>query len=352
MSTMNIREEREACSVREQAAEWLLILEDGKAEDRIAFAEWLKKSPLHIDAFLRAAAMDALLSRVDSGRTLALERQVKDDGLDVAPVQQPYRVASDSGSRIALHWAAAASVALIAIASLAWWKTGGYLARLPAQDFRTDIGEQRVLELEDGSVLHLNTNSKVKVHFSARERKVELLVGEALFRVHRDPSRPFKVQSGSAIIEAVGTQFDVYRRQDDAVVSVIEGVVQVSNEMRRFDDSAPPVRLNAGEQVRVSHSGSVLRKNTIDTGEIGSWRQRRLIFKDEPLTNIAAEFNRYNRTPKIRIQGEGIGERRYAAAFDADDPESLMGILAKDPALEVEQRNDELVVRSRPNTVK
>src|SRR5689334_11972715 len=74
MATMSTREEREARSVGEQAAEWLLRLEDGLPEDREAFAEWVARSPLHIDAFLRASTMDTLLSRVDPQRSVAIEK--------------------------------------------------------------------------------------------------------------------------------------------------------------------------------------------------------------------------------------------------------------------------------------
>jgi ferric-dicitrate binding protein FerR (iron transport regulator) len=65
MTTMKTRRDTEARSVAEQAAEWLLILEDGRQEDRENFADWLNQSPLHVAAFLRASAVDSLLGEVD-----------------------------------------------------------------------------------------------------------------------------------------------------------------------------------------------------------------------------------------------------------------------------------------------
>ncbi len=343
MSTMSSREEREARSVGEQAAEWLLILEDGHPQDREAFCEWIAKSPLHIEAFLRASTMDTLLSRVDPQRTVPVEKatDLQDvSRIHAAPTAE--RARSAHKWRTPLRWIAAASVTVAAVFG-AWRLTTDL--RGDWQRLGTAIGEQRVLELEDGSVLHLNTNSKVTVRFTGEERRVDLLAGEASFRIHRDASRPFRVHSGRVIIEALGTQFNVYRRQEDAVVSVIEGAVQISNP--QVNASLRPVRLNAGEEAHVARNGVISPKTPADVSRVNAWRQRRLIFKDEPLAGIAAEFNRYNRTPKIRIEGAGIGERRYAAAFDADDPESLMGILDKDPTLEVEQQADELVIRPR-----
>ena len=55
-----------------------------------------------------------------------------------------------------------------------------------------------------------------------------MLRGEALFRVHHDAGRPFRVYTDDAIVQAVGTQFDVYRRDDGTVVSVLEGRVDVT----------------------------------------------------------------------------------------------------------------------------
>jgi transmembrane sensor len=350
MDAMKTREEREARSVGEQAAEWLLILEENRPQDRDAFSEWIAKSPLHIGAFLRAAAMDTLLSRVDPQRTVDIERHTATDEVrDIDSSSAHMETRPNRSWRISKRWAAAACIGIVTLMPAVWWHaTNGDRANL--QHFDTGVGEQRALELDDGSLLHLNTNSKVTVRFTGQERRVDLLAGEALFRIQRDSSRPFRVHSGRIVIQAVGTQFNVYRRLDDAVVSVLEGAVQISDERNLSGQSPTRIRLNAGEEAQVAYNGSLSKKTLPDVSRVSAWRQRRLIFRDEPLSNIASEFNRYNRTPKIRIEGADIGARRYAAAFDADDPESLLGILGKDRTLRVEQRADELIIRPEPKS--
>jgi ferric-dicitrate binding protein FerR (iron transport regulator) len=69
---------------------------------------------------------------------------------------------------------------------------------------------------------------------------------------------------------------------------------------------------------------------------------------DETLGAIAAEFNRYNRTPHIEVAGVAAQSRDYSAmSFEADDPESLLAVLQADPGLEVLRQGDKVVVRQR-----
>lgn len=150
----------------------------------------------------------------------------------------------------------------------------------------------------------------------------------------------------ASIVEAVGTQFNVRLRQDDALVSVIEGAVRVSSSAAA-GQAQPSVELEAGLQVAVDRSGQLARPEAADLKRVEAWRQRRLIFVDAPLLDIANEFNRYNRAPRIVVEGEAAGTSRYAAAFDADDPESLLEILMYDPELRVERKNEEILIRGR-----
>ena len=341
MGIMNTREERAARTIGEQAAEWLLRLEEGREEDRADFSEWIKRSPVHIEAFLRAAAMDTLLTRIDPQRTIPTEHypQLRDEpDLQADSMLSPR---PSLGQHVAKRshfwrWAVAASTTGLLVTSPLWHPS--------IHDVTTDIGEQRTMELQDGSVLHLNATSEVAIEFDRQERRIKLLHGEALFRVHGNSSRPFRVYSGKTVIEALGTQFDVEERQGDALVAVLEGAVQVSNANQKL---ASPVHIAAGEQLHIARDGTSATKTAADLKRISAWQQRRLVFKDDSLSRIAEEFNRYNRSPKIRVEDAQVGKRRYAAAFDADDPESLIVILERDPTLSIERRTAELVVRSR-----
>jgi transmembrane sensor len=358
---MHTRRANEARNIAEQAAEWLLILEEDKPEDREAFADWMKQSPLHVAAFLRASAVDSLLGEVDKQREIELDtgpftdeppeigRSGDADSLDAPPA--PRWLARN------WRWAAAACVALLAVAIGAV-----FVAQRMSGDawkhYATAIGEQRILELEDGSTLFLSPGSRVDVLFTADDRQLRLAAGEAMFRVRHDASRPFRVHSGGAVIQALGTQFNVNHVRGDSVVSVIEGVVQISHDRTLVEKlvspvtgavraEVMPVRLAAGQETRIAVNGKVAAPTRAEVDRLKAWRERRLTFINETLFTIAEEFNRYNSAPKIRVNDAVAGERRYAAAFDADDPESLVVVLEKDPKLQIEQHADEIVIRGR-----
>jgi transmembrane sensor len=96
----------------------------------------------------------------------------------------------------------------------------------------------------------------------------------------------------------------------------------------------------------VSHAGSVSIREVNNVSETVAWRERRLIFRDQTLEQIVAEFNRY-RTHPIRLEGSGVPERVYTGVFDADDADSLLQVLARDPALAVEREGEATLVRLR-----
>jgi ferric-dicitrate binding protein FerR (iron transport regulator) len=137
---------------------------------------------------------------------------------------------------------------------------------------------------------------------------------------------------------------------------VVEGVVQVSRDPTIVEKlvapvgigsaNIKPVRLTAGQQTRVAGDGEVMAPKPASVDPVKSWKERRLTFINESLFAIADEFNRYNRTPKIRVADAAAGELRFAAAFDANDPESLVIVLGMNPKLKVERRDDEIVIQS------
>lgn len=356
MSTMKSRVDAESRSIAEQAAEWLLILEEGDPTDREQFADWLKRSPLHVGAFLRASAVDELASNLDPEKNLEVETGPFEDLTDIAPSASAARTQPQPGGFRVRTWAIAACSALLAIALVSLF-TARQLSEDSWKHYSAAVGEQRILELEDGSVMYLGAGSSVDVSFTHSERRLRLVNGEAMFQVHHDASRPFQVHVGRTTVQAVGTQFSVNRVRNDSLVSVVEGIVQISREPTLVEKlaapvgiSAPhsqPVRLAAGQETRVAEDGEVSVPKAASVDPVKNWKARRLTFINETLFAIADEFNRYNRAPKIRIADSAAGELRFAAAFDANDPQSLVMVLEGNPRLNVERRGSEIVIQSK-----
>ncbi len=343
------RRQDELTKVAEQAAEWLIVLEEEPGTEHVAFAQWLEESPLHVEMFLRATAVSrmgellipadckALAARFAEGAPvsnvilLEVEALNPDPGLVAAPAAATLET---SRRRRLPRWAAAAASLLVAVGgAAAWWKNASW------DGYTTKVGEQRAVALADGSVVYANTDTRIKVRYSESAREIRLVQGEALFKVQADSKRPFRVHVGDTTVQAIGTQFNIYRRPTETTVAVIEGVVQVSKD--------GDARLGAGQAVNVGADGPIKRPVAVNLAQVTAWRQRRLVFEWETLETIVSEFNRYNRTPQIRLEGDAVRQRRYTAVFDADNPQTLLKFLARDSDLAFAAKGDDFVVRAR-----
>jgi transmembrane sensor len=354
-----------------EASGWVETMRRASPGDEMRFVAWLKESPRNVRDFLLMLSLDQALETLDAERLRSIEALIAKVDARVRPLMPRAAAASPAGTPGAvpagsaagarprpLRRAALAAGVLVAAAGvLLWYAHPGF------REFETATGEQRTFELEDGSVVSLNTHSRIAVRLGPHTREVRLLRGEALFHVAHDPGRPFLVSTDDAVVQAVGTQFDVYRRDDGTVVAVLEGRVDVTAAApapASSGSAAQPVAgrraaarssaarsLGASQEAQVSHEGSVSIREVNNVSDTVAWRERRLIFRDQTLGQIVSEFNRYRAHP-IRLEGSAVSERVYTGVFDADDAESLLQVLAQDPALEVERSAGGITVRPRP----
>ncbi len=332
-----------------QAAEWLDTLEQARPEDHKDFAEWLARSPVHVQEFLTMTAIDRYLDHVPADYPLNLSKlrgSATGNNSAVTAVagrDRPSYPRRARASRRKVLFASAASL-IVAAGAAAWWV---YTAS--RQNFSTGTGEQRTVELQDGSVVYLNARSRIETHLTDRARDVYLTQGEALFKVKHEAQRPFRVHAERTQIQAVGTQFNVYRRKRDTMVAVLEGAVRISTHGtdKAAGDAATNSTgaLSAGEEALVVSTGEISVHRKIDVAKTLAWRERRLVFDETSLPEIVAEFNRYNRELQLQVDGENAARRRFTGAFDADDPESLVALLKKDGQLQVERSGRRVMIR-------
>jgi transmembrane sensor len=247
------------------------------------------------------------------------------------------------------RWTAAAAVVVAAVSAAAWWQ----FTRPPV--YETDVGEQRTVLLDDGSVVRLNSRSKFSVRLEPERRGIELLEGQALFEVAKDPTRPFIVKSGDIAIRAVGTAFDVYRKQTGTVVTVVEGAVQVSLEgagaavdredsgSARGEENKP---LSAGQQAVVKPLGTIERREGVNVAAATSWLQRELVFSGESLGSVVDEFNRYNKRT-IVLTDPSLVDLRVNAVFNSTNPEALLKFVSRYDGIQVTQTRSEIRIARR-----
>lgn len=268
---------------RNEARDWLVLLTSGRATvaDAKALQHWCAQSPAHAEAFEQAKVLWQQLS--------AAGKQV----------QQPRHF----GRRAFLGGAIAASAALFMVHATV---PGGF-AGLTA-DYRTDIGEQRRVELSDGVHLELNTQTRI----IRAGQGIELLEGE--IEVVANAAQPLKVQAGAGWLSAAQARFNVRNTDRNVCVTCIEGSLSVAVGARTLT-------LDSGHQITYGASG-VHAPVAVDTQTVVAWREQVLVFNNATLATVVDEINRY-RPGKLLLLNSELGKRRVQARFTL---EQLAGV--------------------------
>ncbi|MDN7141225.1 FecR domain-containing protein [Pseudomonas sp. JQ170] len=285
-------------TAREQAALWFARLYNAAADhpERAQFETWLAADPLHQSEYRELAELwgDFSCTRRSQALAQAMEQNR----------QRPRR-------RL-LHGSVLA--VLLTVAGAFGWHTHRYGAL--QLHLATGIGERQVQQLRDGTELMLDADTHLHLHFDHNLRQVELLRGEAIFSVARQPERPFVIDGGLAQVRVLGTRFVVNRLPDRLRISVDHGRVQVDSLSRPGESQV----LKAGEVAEVSADGRLHRvaraANDAFTFEFG-----RLVFDQADLAEVAASLSRYRQTP-VRA---GAGKSpRISAVVQLSDIEGFL----------------------------
>jgi transmembrane sensor len=339
--------------ILDEATEWFIEYGEGTLgqHQHVEFVNWLRASPDHVRAYLKISAVwehtAHLKKRLTTDELIRLARSdVNVVPLTSLTLSRPENVQStipeapaSPRRRRGPTFALAASF-LIATAGLSAW----FLTQ--REVYSTGIGEHRSIRLVDGSTVDLNSRSRVRISFEDSERDVELLEGQALFRVAKDPTRPFIVRSGDTRVRAVGTQFDVYRRKSGTTVTVIEGrVVVTPGGIAGRSEGVSQSEVGAGEQLTLTTSAAPLPVHA-DVSIATAWTQRKIVFQSTPLSEVVEEFNRYNARQMI-VADPRLEATRISGVFSSTDPTSLLRFLRSLPAFTVHEDSDEIRISGK-----
>lgn len=367
---MDANERRERASG--EAALWWQQLQSGEMSraEREQFVDWLRESVVHVAEMLRIAQVHNALAQFERWTEISTEGWE-----DEAVVEFPGGARGDSGSargrasrssRWGRMFAVTASLSAVAIAAGWLW-----LSWSGGQVIETVRGERREVALSDGSVLQVDPETKLTVRLGEERRQIVLEYGRALFRVAKDPGRPFLVRADGTTVRAVGTAFGVERRGQGITVTVAEGKVAVvsgeigkaepvagereasraeSRARKGSEESEGETRISregeelsavsiqrgpasggnglflvAGQQVTVA-SGSAAAVRQVDSAKELAWADGRLIFEDDTVANVIREFNRYNLV-QLHVADDQLAARPVSGVFDASDPESFVAFI-------------------------
>jgi transmembrane sensor len=311
------------------AAEWLARAELGGRTDRLAFIDWLKQDAEHVRALLEMYAMRAEASRAvrDSRLTERIRYARKVIRFPRAPDPARALLLSGNGTGVGRRRLAAFAAVIAVLALIALLTRLGDGAR-----YETASGEKLTVQLRDGSQVRLNSGTKIRERFGARERGIELIQGEALFDVAHDVTRPFRVRTGTSIVQALGTQFDVRRRGDSLAVLVTSGRVAFSIDSPA-KQGAIPLALSAGQALLVrtgldAGAAEVRALTAEEELQILYWSDGRIVLIGTPVREAVERFNRFNETQLV-IDDEDVGRFPLGGTFRLSRPEDFATALRK-----------------------
>ena len=204
--------------------------------------------------------------------------------------------------------------------------------------------------LDDVTVVELNGGAEIEVQFTAAERRLRLVRGEAHFQVAKNPLRPFVVEAGGVAVRAVGTAFNVLLGSQAVDVLVTEGRVRVDPPAAAAAARVAP-DVSAGQRVVVSLTGGAAPIITaVSDEEIArrlAWQPRLLDFSATPLAEVAAEFNRRNRTQLV-LADPALRAMPIVASFRYDNLDGFVRMLEISAGVSAERTGDTVVLRRAP----
>ncbi len=350
-------------AIERAAAVWMARREGGlSAEEEQAFERWLNADARHARSYRQ---LDRAWSRLGQlrGSAVAARLEMELDEL-TTPAESPPEFASNhSHRRIAPTWLSGAIAASLVwgLVHFAWWRPQ-QANRLHADIVATAIGVVRTVNLPDGSVVRMNTDSAIEVLFTPAERRVRLGRGEVFFTVAKNPARPFIVSAAGVDVRAVGTEFNVRLHHDAIEVVVSEGKVRVDDAANGAsllapagESTAAPAILSAGHRVtipvvptapRMAAAAAPVPVAPLEIERSLAWREQKLVFESAPLAVIVAEFNRYNQLQLV-VGDPELAPRLFGGTFDANDTATFLELLRTTDGVVSEARRGEIVLRRR-----
>lgn len=286
-----MNEEKERQSARDAAIDWLMRRNEGRTSkgEQAAFEAWLVADPANRAAYDEISDIYGRLAAMDFGPP-----------------------APEARGRVF-----AATLSAIAAALIVAFVFFDDLSMFLRSDHYAGPGETKLVTLEDGSRVQLDSRSAIALRYGAGERRLVLLEGQAWFDVAADVSRPFVVEAAGGSVTALGTAFDVSVEKDRVSVAVGEHRVAVASGGRT-------VVVTEGEQSAYGEGGAAQPPRPVDLARATSWRNGSLIFENAALGDVVAALGRYHRG-HVFFADAALRSRRVTGVFGANDPLEALG---------------------------
>ncbi|QXI18397.1 FecR domain-containing protein [Pseudomonas hamedanensis] len=304
-------------AIVEQAIQWLVRLRFNQADEQTqrTFEHWLQQHPEHGLAWQRVETLGDELAGVPA----QLARQTLNGTHQGMRRRESLKL-----------------LGLLATVGTAAWLGRDYTP-VPAMfaQQRSSTGEQRRFQLDDGSLVQLNSDSAVDSDFDAQRRLIILRRGEIIVNVgadqHSPQARPFWVQSRDGIIRAQSSRFLVRERDDGTLVAAQQGSVTVFPGSSQTPASRS---VQAENQLLFTSTGArMFRDNGLD---LWSWGDGVISARNMRLSDFIAELSRYR--PGILRCAEEVADRRVSGTFQLADNDQVLALIAQSLRLHIDYR--------------
>lgn len=313
--------------IDEQAADWLLDLNE-KPDDaslHAGFDAWQRLDPRHAEA---AARMQSFIGQVQALRPQSASAQ--------AALQAGFKSRKRSAKRAAQGLLILLLAGLPLLALLRSYPPAYLLA-----DLRTAPVQWREEQLADHSRLTLAGNSAVNLHFDNHERRLQLLRGEILVDVAKDPTRPFIVETEHGRMRALGTRFLVRHDADATTLTMLESRVDA-----RSADTTSGLEVSAGQRARIT-AQQVTLAGQVDSSEASTaWSRHQLVVQNRPLGEVL-DLLAAQRHGQVRFDANALAGLRISAVLPLDDTDRALQLIADALPVRVRQFTPLLVIVDR-----
>lgn len=295
-----------------QALEWFFLLQSENCtdENKQKFNHWYCKSETNQKAYAHAEYLWSDLNQ--------LKKTTRIPGLEEA--RRP------RSKRRAVRALGMAALMLIssALVSVGWMEY-----HTETVTYSTQLGEKRTITLSDGSMVDLNTATRLHAKISLLQRHIKLDSGEAIFDVQHERVRSFNVQTDQLTIRDIGTRFSVRLQNDDVLVAVLQGAVEINGE-----------RMDEGYQRWYQSGLGFSHQQSTDIAQIEAWKQGRLIFRQAAVKEVVTELERYHPV-RFVFADPSIALETLSGTFGSDNLELFLNSLVKILPIKVSRLPDE-----------
>lgn len=282
-------------------------------EDILRLLNWSRTSPGNSRQILAIIGLEELVSSPFAPEDIDLEK---------AKTAIQAKIRAKKRRRTGVFMARAAAVLALPLLVFSFWlgqrSEAGKDTFVAQQTVQTPLGSRNSITLPDGSLVVLNSASKLTFPSEFKDNIREVtLEGEGYFEVHSDKQHPFVVHSDDISVTATGTKFNVNTYSSNASVALLEGKVGV--EVGKSSTSLAPGQIlkRTGEEILVEEA---------DIELFCGWKDGIISFRDDSMDYVLERLGLIYGV-EFEIKDQAICDYLYRGTFEDMTLDQILGVI-------------------------